>query len=222
VGGSCAGYGKPFYQTSFPGVPSDGVRGMPDVSLFASSGVWTHYYVYCFSDPANGGVPCTGAPNTWAGAGGTSFASPIWAGIQALLNQKINSLSGNPNYVLYDLARNDTNYTSGHCDGNSPSGPNAGCIFYDVTPSGLSGLNTDMDLPCAPLSGVLHNCFLPAGDNVGVLSTSNTTLQPAYTTQTGWDFASGIGTVNVQNLVNKWPPPPSPGCKIMNGVEICW
>ena len=39
----------------------------------------------------------------------------------------------------------------------------------------------------------------------GVLSTSDSAYQPAYSTTTGWDFATGIGTVNAYNLVNNWP-----------------
>ena len=196
VSGSCAGYAKPDFQT-LAGVPNDGVRDLPDVSLFAANGVWAHYYVYCFSDPNHGGSPCTGHPNTWSGGGGTSFASPIWAGIQALLNQKIKSSSGNPNYNLYSIANTDGLYLSGKCDSDSLTGPNPGCNFNDVTQG-------DMDIPCRGL----NNCYQPSGDFYGVLSTSNSTLLPAYGTTTGWDFATGIGTVNVQNLVTNWPPPP--------------
>jgi uncharacterized membrane protein len=62
-----------------------------------------------------------------------------------------------------------------------------------------------MDVDC---SG--PNCYLGGGD-VGVLSISDTEFAPAYGTSTGWDFATGIGTLNVANLVNNWPataPPP--------------
>lgn len=201
VSGSCAGYGKPDFQI-LTGVPNDGVRDLPDVSLFAANGLWGHYYVYCFSDPNNGGSPCTGAPSTWSGAGGTSFASPIWAGIQALLNQKIKSSSGNPNYNLYSIASSDGLYVNGKCNSDSPNGPLSTCTFNDVTQG-------DMDVVCRPLNGVLHNCYLPSGDTYGVLSTSNSSLLPAYGTTAGWDFATGIGTVNVQNLVTNWPPPPA-------------
>jgi hypothetical protein len=76
VSGTCKGYAKPLWQSVF-GNPADGVRDLPDVSLFAASGVWGHSYVYCNSDP-NGGGPCTGTPDTWSLAGGTSFASPSW------------------------------------------------------------------------------------------------------------------------------------------------
>ena len=103
VGGSCTGYLKPSWQ-SLPGNPSDGVRDIPDVSLFAADGVWNHFYLACFSDPRNEGASCAGAPDTWAGFGGTSFAAPIMAGIQSLINQKTGSGQGNPNPTYYSLA----------------------------------------------------------------------------------------------------------------------
>jgi hypothetical protein len=87
VSGSCGGYPTPPWQTGVVGLPSNGVRNVPDVSLFAGNGLWSHFYVFCYSDPSNGGVPCSQAPNTWPGEGGTSFASPIMAGIQALVNE---------------------------------------------------------------------------------------------------------------------------------------
>jgi uncharacterized repeat protein (TIGR01451 family) len=54
-----------------------------------------------------------------------------------------------------------------------------------------------------------RNCYLPSGTN-GVLSKSNSSYQPAFSTNTGWDFATGIGTVNIANLVNGWPKPSNP------------
>ena len=38
VDGTCAGYAKPSWQSGFTGNPSDGVRDIPDVSMFASDG----------------------------------------------------------------------------------------------------------------------------------------------------------------------------------------
>ncbi|MGD0842532.1 MAG: protease pro-enzyme activation domain-containing protein, partial [Candidatus Acidiferrales bacterium] len=110
VGGSCAGYAKPSWQSVF-GNPSDGVRDVPDVSLFAANGLWGHYYVACFSDPSNGGKSCAGAPSTWTGFGGTSISSPIMAAIQALVNQTTGSRTGNPNPTYYSLAQSE--YGSG-------------------------------------------------------------------------------------------------------------
>ena len=215
VSGTCAGTPKPYGQNLVFGDPNDGVRDLPDVSLFAANGVWGHYYIFCFSDPNNGGTPCTGAPSSWSGEGGTSFAAPIWAGIQALANQKINSLSGDARSTLYYLAAQEYGSAgSSPCNSSRTGGPASSCIFYDVTQG-------DMDLPCQAdaRNGSLHNCYLPSGDTYGLLSTSNNLLLPAYGTKVGWDFATGIGTVNVMNLVNAWPPP-SNGCWIGPGGQI--
>ena len=191
VGGTCAGWPKPSYQ-SLLGNPSDGVRDIPDVSLFAASGLWLHYYPYCFSGP--GGAPCTEPPVDWPGAGGTSFSSPIMAGIQALVNQKVGARQGNPNFVYYSLAATEYG-AAGDSACNSTLGNTVGssCIFYDVRQG-------DDDVDCIGT----QNCYLPSGAN-GVLSTSDSAYQPAFSTTTGWDFATGIGTVNAYNLVNNWP-----------------
>lgn len=192
VSGTCKGYGKPSWQ-SLVGVPSDGVRDIPDVSLFAANGVWGHYYVYCYTDPNNGGTPCTGAPSNWSGAGGTSFASPIMAAIQSLVNQKTGSAWGNPNPTYYNLARAEYGSTGNtSCNSTNGNGVSSGCIFYDVKQG-------DIDVNCTGT----HNCYRPSGTN-GVLSTSDTAYQPAYTTTTGYDLATGIGTVNANNLVTSW------------------
>ena len=188
--GGCSGYGKPSWQAVF-GNPADGVRDLPDVSLFAANGVWGHAYSICFSDTSGGGSPCTGAPSSWLGVGGTSGSAPMMAGIQALINQATGTAAGNPNPTYYSLAA--TQYgASGDssCNSSNGNGVSSGCIFYDVTMG-------DNDQPC---EGNL-DCYLPAG-TWGVLSTSDSAFQPAFAAQTGWDFATGIGTINAYNLVN--------------------
>ena len=192
VSGTCAGWPKPSWQ-SVLGNPNDGVRDTPDVSLFAADGLWSHFYVFCWSDTKNGGAVCGSDPSAWSGAGGTSFASPIMAGIQALINQKAGGPQGNPGPVYYQLAAAEYGSSGGSsCNSNNGNAIGASCIFYDVTMG-------DMDVDCTG-----PNCFLSDG-SVGVLSTSNTSFAPAYGTTTGWDFATGIGTVNAANLVNNWP-----------------
>ncbi len=116
------------------------------------------------------------------------------AGIQALVNQKAGGRQGNPNPTYYSLAATEYG-TSGDSSCNSSLGNAVGtsCIFYDVTQG-------DMDVNC---NGT-HNCYLPSG-TYGVLSTSNSSYAPAFGTTTGWDFATGIGSVNAYNLVNNWP-----------------
>ena len=122
VSGTCKGYAKPSWQ-SVPGNPGDGVRDIPDVSLFAGNGVWGHYYVMCWSDIRNGGARCTGAPSTWSGAGGTSFSSPIMAGIQALVNQHAGGKpQGNPNPVYYKIAAGEYGTAAGLASCNSTNG----------------------------------------------------------------------------------------------------
>jgi subtilase family serine protease len=197
VSGTCAGWAKPSWQSGLVGNPADGVRDIPDVSLFAANGLWGHYYVYCYSNSStagkdDGSEPCTGAPSGWSGAGGTSFASPIMAGIQALVDQH-NSFTkgaGNPVSVYYSLAKTEYG-SSGSSTCNSSNGNTVGssCIFYDITQG-------DMDVNCTGS----HSCYKPSG-TYGVLSTSTSAYDKAYGTGTGWDFATGIGSVNAYNLV---------------------
>jgi subtilase family serine protease len=202
VSGTCAGYPKPAWQRGLLGNPSDGVRDTPDVSLFASNGFWDAYYVACWSNPA-GGFGCALPVSTWSGWGGTSISSPIMAGIQALVNEKTGSRWGNPNSVYYALAKAEYGYSGGPSYCNSNTVPKTGniCVFYDVTQG-------DNNSPCqANSNGLLVNCFLPSGDTYGLLSTSKYYDYPAYTATTGWDFSTGIGSVNAWNLLENWPSP---------------
>jgi subtilase family serine protease len=206
VGGTCSGYAKPSYQRRVFGNPNDHVRDLPDVSMFAANGVWGHYFVICYSNPAGGGVPCNNPPVNWAGAGGTSFGAPILAGVQALINQATDAAQGNPNYPYYSLAATEYGHSGNSgCNSTLGNATDPACIFYDITLG-------DMDVNCKPLTshGVTvgtFNCYYPStnpGPN-GVLSTSNTSYKPAYGTHVGWDFATGVGTINVYNLVASWP-----------------
>ena len=207
VGGTCRGYHKPAYQSGVRGNPADGVRDLPDVSLFASDGFgpWGHFYINCFTDPNNLGLPCVGAPDNWGGGGGTSFSTPIMAGIQALINQATGERQGNPNYVLYSLAANQyaaSGATVG-CDATLGNQIHSRCVFHDITLG-------DNDVNCLPLTDRTgatigtFNCFLDGAVN-GVLSLSNDNYQPVYRAGPGYDFATGLGTPNVYNLVKSWP-----------------
>jgi subtilase family serine protease len=191
VSGTCKGYAKPSWQAVL-GNPADNVRDVPDVALFASNGFVSHYYIYCDTDASDGQV-CSGKPAGWSGAGGTSFASPIMAAIQALVNEKQGVAQGNANTVYYALAKTEYG-TSGSTNCNSQKGNKvaATCIFYDVTLG-------DMDLPCRGS----YDCYRPSG-TYGVLSTSTSAYDIAYGTSVGWDFSTGIGSVNATNLVNHW------------------
>ncbi len=200
VSGTCQGYPKPSWQTGVVGLPNDGVRDVPDVSLFAAGptpagpgGVWGHAYVICWSDHANGGFGCGGAPRSWNYSGGTSFAAPIMAGLQALVNQRTGERQGNPNYVYYQLAASQYGQTgSPQCNSSKGNTSASSCIFHDVTVG-------DDDAECTGT----FNCYHPTGV-YGVLSTSTSSYKPAYETGVGWDFATGIGTIDAYNLVTNW------------------
>jgi subtilase family serine protease len=202
IGGSCTGWPKPSWQSGFLGNPADTVRDLPDVSMFASFGPWRHAYAICYSDTTNEGTLCDGTATGWStGWGGTSFGSPIWAGIQALINQYTGSLQGNPNPVLYKIAGLQFGANgNAACFSSNGNAVNSSCIFYDVTQG-------DMDVPCTsnPSTGSYYNCYLPSG-TYGVMSSNNNAYAPTFGTGTGWDFATGLGTVNVYNLLVNWAP----------------
>jgi pseudomonalisin len=197
-------YSKPSWQKGIVGVPNDGKRDLPDISLFASNAFWFHAVLFCMSDAEQGGFPCdySNALDTFNNsAGGTSFSAPQFASIQALINQKAGGPQGNPDPIFYDLAKAEFGSSSDpntgkldECNASKGNGVSSSCIFHDVTKG-------DNDVPCYSAS----NCYLPSGSSYGVLSTSDSHLSVAYPTQTGWDFATGLGSVNVTNLVNSWP-----------------
>jgi uncharacterized protein (TIGR03437 family) len=105
-GGASALFRKPLWQNS-PGVPDDGARDVPDVSLAASADHDGYQIV-------SGGQFYT--------YGGTSLSTPVFAGMVALLNHSLVSREvlstpglGNINPMLYRLAS------------SAPS------VFHDVT-----------------------------------------------------------------------------------------
>jgi subtilase family serine protease len=95
---ACAPTPKPSWQVG-TGVPADGARDLPDVSLFAANGINGSFYAVCAADG-----DCQGASNPQiSGFGGTSVSSPAFAGIMAIVNQAYGP-QGQANYELYPLA----------------------------------------------------------------------------------------------------------------------
>lgn len=188
---TCAGgYAKPFWQRA-AGVPGDGKRDVPDVSLFASDGpINQSFYIVCESDQVPGNSCDLNSPFAdFLGVGGTSASSPAFAGIMALVNQKTGSAQGNVNPVLYALFQQQSQSAC-----NSSLGPDPSCIFNDVTSGTIS-------MPCANPS---PNCKVSnSTDAVGVLS--------GFSATAGYDLATGLGSVNAANLVNNWTSVPGFG-----------
>jgi hypothetical protein len=100
--GACtSGYAKPSWQTG-PGVPTDGVRDLPDVALFASNGANLSAYPICaFAGECAAG---SGSAAIVLLVGGTSASAPAMAGIMALVNQKYGR-QGQADFTLYPLAQ---------------------------------------------------------------------------------------------------------------------
>ncbi|HEX8893378.1 MAG TPA: S53 family peptidase [Terriglobales bacterium] len=161
---SCKGYAKPSWQKGIFGNPGDGVRDIPDVSMFASNGIWGHYIVVCYSDIANGGVACTGAPSSWVGLGGTSAAAPLMAGIQALIDQKWSIRAGNPNPTYYSIAKSEFGQAGNKSCYSINETSQTTCVFNDITQG-------DIDIDCRYNGSVFKaDCYNPSSTN-GVLST---------------------------------------------------
>jgi subtilase family serine protease len=173
---TCVGYGKPVWQQGVFGNPSDGVRDVPDVSLFAANAPWSHAILECWSDVANGGTPCTGAPDTWTQVGGTSAAAPELAAMQALVDEKWSIRAGNPNPTYYKIAKAEFGTTGNKsCYSINQTGAATSCVFYDITQG-------DNDVDCE-FNGTAFraDCFTPSS-TVGALGTqaiSSLTLKAA-------------------------------------------
>jgi hypothetical protein len=177
-GGVSSLFPKPSWQTGVTGIPADGFRDVPDVSLAASPD--HDGYLYCTQVQPGGGSAyassCTATSfrlldpgqqdnNDLSVAGGTSFGAPTFAGILAIIEQKLATGGGlgNVNPSLYALAANAATYST---------------AFHDIT----TGNN---QVPCVTGS---PNC--PAGSNPVI----------GYVAGTGYDQATGLGSLDANNL----------------------
>jgi subtilase family serine protease len=160
---------RPTWQTGVPGIPSGSMRLVPDISLAASPE--NAPYLYCSSDTTSTKITgsCSNgfrdSSNQYLTvAGGTSFAAPVFAGMLAIINQKLGSSGqGVVNPTLYTLAANAEIYAS---------------AFHDTTSGG-------------------NEC------NAGA-SYCSSTGSSVYLATTGYDEASGLGSVDLYNLMMAW------------------
>jgi subtilase family serine protease len=180
----CAGgFTKPSWQVG-TGVPGDGKRDVPDVSLATDPD--HDGYVLCTQEVNSAGTAFTGTScvypvgsnqvpyfdSTGSGYlyGGTSIAAPQWAAILTLMNQEAGNTGGvgNMNPILYQAAETT---------------PGA---FHDVT----TGSNAVVCVAGSP------NCNGNSG-GYGVMSCCNA--------GTGYDMATGLGSVDAAALAAVWP-----------------
>jgi hypothetical protein len=172
-GGTTAGVAQPNWQYGVEGIPPNGARDLPDVSLTAAS---HDPYLLCLEGSCQ---PDAQGEIFFYTVGGTSASTPSFAAIMALVDQSIVGTTsygyfprqGLANYVLYGLAAAQQSYPS-QCDGSNPASPPAStCVFHDVT----------------------------SGNNAVPGETGS-----QYPAAAGYDMTTGLGSVNVSNLVNNW------------------
>jgi subtilase family serine protease len=198
---SCSGgYAKPSWQKGVTGIPVDGKRDIPDVSMFAAYGFQSSTGI-----PGSALLICESVDTTslntngcdysdpdyiiYQENGGTSAASPLTAGIMAMVVQKTGKAQGLANPVFYSLAAKE-NYAA--CDSNTVAAGNA-CIFYDTTTGSNAAVCITGDPDCVTST---------SGDQAGILS--------GYSATTGYDLTTGLGSFNVTNLVKAWPTATAP------------
>jgi hypothetical protein len=150
--------------------------GMRDVPDVALTAAHHDPYLLCLRGSCQ---PDAQGNFSFVAVGGTSAAAPSFAGIVALVNSAVVPLNSHPrlgqiNYVLYRLAANQS---ASSCNGSSTSNlPAASCVFNDMT---------------------IGNNAVPGEAGYG-------TGTAKYQSGPGYDLASGLGSVNVANLVNNW------------------
>jgi subtilase family serine protease len=190
------GWPKPSWQTGVAGIPGDGVRDLPDISFFAADGyLSSSAYLICVSQDSSA-YGTTQACNYQSNqepvaqeVGGTSVATPAMAGVVALINQKAGAAQGSPNAELYALAAKQT-YSS--CSAESVSASST-CYFNDIDQytSAQPCDAVDKTPNCTATQSTLGNA-----DEIGILS--------GYSAGTGFDLATGLGSLNIANVVNAW------------------
>jgi subtilase family serine protease len=159
---------RPSWQTGVPGIPQQGGRAVPDISMFASGGyTWNQTLIMCDSAlaglPAGMGCDFSNPDDIFANYnGGTSLVAPAFAGIMALIDQKSGDRQGQANYVLYPLAAEQ--YVS-YAGSTQPSlancaaylGPQvlSSCYFHDISATPNPGaspstpfLTGNTSIPC--------------------------------------------------------------------------
>ena len=195
------------FQTGF----GDTQRDIPDVSFFAADGMNKSFYIVCESDqdiPGDTGCNLTKFVTTspfhdFQAVGGTSASAPAFAAVMALVNQKTGQRQGNANFALYSLAKTEQSLaTFPSCNSSGFTVPGTQlsfCVFMDIT----KGNNA---VPCV---GASPNCSKTTTGGNGVLQTTGSV--PAFNAGTGYDLATGLGSINVTALLANWAVPSAVG-----------
>ena len=187
-GNNCVGQPKPPFQAG-PGVPADGVRDLPDVSMFGAL-----YSNLVITPTCAGDGDCqpaaAGGVVQLSEVGGTSVSAPSFAGIMALVNQKYGP-QGQADYVLYPLAQQ---YPAAFND--VTVGTNSVPCNIDTTSKGVTPYD------CIAVKNPLTVTDPTFGTATEGEIGSGSTAQ--YNAGTGYDLASGLGSVDANVLIGDW------------------
>jgi hypothetical protein len=193
----------PIWQKGTTGISAtETFRVLPDISFFAGNGFNGSFYIICEQDANTGTGSNTSSCdlnspfNDFQGVGGTSAAAPAFAGVMALVNQKTGQRQGNANFVLYQLYKKNTAGTICTSNAAAATTPTPSCIFYDT----VTGNNS---VAC---QGGTPNCSntSTAANQFGILVDPANPTNPAWVTTPNYDLATGLGSLNVGNLLTAW------------------
>ncbi len=128
-GGRSILFAKPDWQTGVAGIPDDGARDLPDVSLTSAA---HDFYLICL----DGSCSTKYGEGYFAGIAGTSAATPSFAAIMVQVIQQTNSRQGQAAGVLYRLAANQNLAACGSAtiaQAILADSYFSNCIFNDIT-----------------------------------------------------------------------------------------
>ncbi len=197
AGGASILFGKPSWQTG-SGVPNDGARDVPDISLNASP---EHDgYLFCASgfDSTSCSNGYEDSKGTFTVGGGTSFGAPSFAGIVAILNQKFNTKGlGNLNPEIYSLASSNPTAFHDVTTGNNDSPCVIGSTDCTSSPIGYSA-TAGYDLASGwgsidanNLASVFSTTYAVAPVSTTIALTSSAA---SYIVNTGVTFTATVST----------------------------
>jgi subtilase family serine protease len=185
------GFAQPSYQQSLNVSGQTAARFVPDVAMLASPDF--PGYIFCSDGSCAGGIPAAIANGSIVG--GTSAASPIFAGIVTLLNQYVvqNGLQtkpgfGNLNPGLYQIAT--------YYDNEVASSLKA---FNAISASDFSANPGSNNVYCqdGTPNGFPKALLCPSsGTNAGIIGY----LSSSSDATTGYNLVTGLGSADANNL----------------------